>query len=334
MSDRSITDKRIPVTVLTGFLGAGKTSLLNRMLSDLSSKQLAIIVNEFGEISIDGELIVSGDEELIELSSGCICCVVRGDLIRTMRSLLKQKSQLDGIIIETTGLANPSPVIQTMIIDKVICGQCRLDSVICVVDAIHILGQLENNSDAADQIAFCDHIVLNKIADGSVPLEEIETTLRQLNPHAKISRTNYSNIPVASVINRYGFDLELIDEQLLYPNDEKVHKHEHANHINRSGITSASLTYDKPLNAEMLEDWLQALLSRYGNDILRTKGVFNIAGEDRKLLVQAVQMMIEGDFGSEWERGERLSRVVFIGRNLDIEILTKGLQSCQKTIAA
>ena len=295
---------------------------------------MAIIVNEFSEISIDGELIVAGDEELIELSSGCICCVVRGDLIRTMRSLLKQKPHLDGIIIETTGLANPSPVIQTMIIDKVICGQCRLDSVICVVDAIHILDQLENNPDAADQIAFSDHIVLNKIADGSVPLEELETTLRRLNPHAKISRTNYSNIPAASLINRYGFDLDLIDEQLLQLNEKIVYKHDHAIHIDRSGITSASLTYDKPLNAEMLENWLQELLSRYGNDILRTKGVFNIAGEDRKLLVQAVQMMIEGDFGSEWGQGERLTRLVFIGRNLNIEILTKGLQSCQEPIAA
>lgn len=335
MSERANTDKRIPVTVLTGFLGAGKTSLLNRILSDLSGKELAIIVNEFGEICIDGELIVSGDEELIELSSGCICCVVRGDLIRTIRSLLKQKPQLDGIIIETTGLANPSPVIQTMIIDKVICGQCRLDSVICVVDAIHIFGQLESYPDAADQIAFCDHIVLNKIADGSVPKEEIESALRQLNPHAKISRTNYSNIPATAVTNRYGFDLELIDEQLLHfnENEEKVHKHDNTNHIDRSGITSASLTYDKPLNAEMLEEWLQNLLSRYGNDILRTKGVFHIAGQDRKLLVQAVQMMIEGDFGSEWGQGERLSRLVFIGRNLDIEILAKGFQSCQKTIA-
>ena len=156
-------DARIPVTVLTGYLGAGKTTLLNRLLVDLTGKSFAVIVNEFGDIGIDGDLIETGDEELIELSSGCICCVVRGDLIRTMRNLLSEKPGLDGIVIETTGLANPSPVIQTMVIDQVIGAQCRLDSVVCVVDAVNVIEQLKHGDDAADQIAFSDHLILNKV---------------------------------------------------------------------------------------------------------------------------------------------------------------------------
>jgi G3E family GTPase len=327
-------DQRIPVTVLTGFLGSGKTTLLNRILDEKSGKDLAIIVNEFGDIGIDGELIKSGEEELIELSNGCVCCVIRGDLIRTIRSLLKNKPNLDGIIIETTGLANPSPVIQTMVIDQVICGQCRLDSVVCVVDAVHILDQLETGPDAADQIAFCDHIVLNKVADTSESIKKIKNIVQQLNPLAKLTLTNHSNIPSKAVINCYGFDLDRIEKNLSPIIDEKITIHDQTNHIDRSGITSLSLTTNKPIDEEKLENWLQDLLFRYGNDILRTKGIFNIVGKDRKLLVQAVQMMIEGDFGDEWGHEERLTRLVFIGRNLKTDELREGFQSCQPKLAA
>ena len=323
------TDPRIPVTVLTGYLGAGKTTLLNRILADLSAERFAIIVNEFGAIGIDGDLIESGEEELIELSSGCICCVVRGDLVRSLRELLNDKPALEGIIIETTGLANPSPVIQTMVVDQVIAAQCRLDSVVCVVDAINIYTQLADGADAAHQIAFSDHIVLNKANDAIAPLDGIENRLRKLNPFAPITRANRSDVPVCEVLNRNGFDLDQIELRLAPILDAQHH-----NHIDSSGITSVSLTCDEPLDAKSLEVWLEDLLTRRGADILRTKGVLSILGDDRKFVLQAVNMMLEGDYLGLWRGDVRISRLIFIGRNINFEDLDRGFQGCQSRAAA
>ncbi len=317
---------------MTGYLGAGKTSLVNNILAGLAGRKYAVIVNEFGDIGIDGELIEAGSEELIELSSGCICCVIRGDLVRTLRQLISERPEIEGIIIETTGLANPSPVIQTMVVDQVIGAQCRLDSVIAVVDAAHILDQLAAHSDAADQIAFSDFILLNKISDSAAPLAEIEARVRKINPFAEIAATDHARIDVEKVLDRGSFELARVEAKIdRIPAAGKVgdHSHHSHDHISADGISSFSLSSDEPVNPELLQEWLQDLLSRHGNDILRTKGVLWADGAPRKLILQAVNMMLEGQFGDLWGDETPKSRLVFIGRRLDRTALRIGFENCR-----
>lgn len=251
---------------------------------------------------------------------------MRGDLIRTIRALLARKSTLDGIIIETTGLANPSPVIQTMVIDQVISSQCRLDSVLCLVDCAHIGDQIGHSPDAVQQIAFSDHIVLNKIDVTSSSLEQIERKIHSINPFARISRTTRSQIAVGDIVGCCSFELERVEDQLP-PLVENGHHH-HDNHIHAGGISSLSFTSDTLLDADRLERWIEQLLARQGNDILRIKGVLSVVGSDKKLVLQAVNMMLEGDYVDNTLKGKCISRLVFIGRNLDREALAKGFESC------
>jgi G3E family GTPase len=345
---------QIPVTVLTGYLGAGKTTLLNRILSENHGKKYAVIVNEFGEIGIDNDLIVGADEEVFEMNNGCVCCTVRGDLIRVVAGLMKRKGQFDGIIIETTGLADPGPVAQTFFVDDEVKAKTKLDSVTTVVDAKHVLLRLSDSHEAAEQIAFADQIVLNKtdlVSDSD--LRMIEARIRRLNPLAPIHRAQRSNVPLDAILGRGGFDLERIVElepEFLNPahgeaghvhdehcgHDHDDHGHDHHDHAHDGNtaprydddIKGVSLRLDKPVDAHKVTAWLNKLLEVQGPDILRAKGIIDVKDESKRLVFQAVHMILEGDLQRDWKPGEeRYSRMVFIGRNLDEAALKAGFEA-------
>jgi G3E family GTPase len=340
----AMTDKT-PVTVLTGYLGAGKTTLLNRILSEDHGKTYAVIVNEFGEIGIDNDLIVGADEEVFEMNNGCVCCTVRGDLIRVVQGLAKRKGGFDAIIVETTGLADPGPVAQTFFVDEDVKARTRLDSVTTVVDAKHILLRLSDSREAREQIAFADQIVLNKIdlvSEGDLRL--IEARLRRMNPLAPIHRAQRSNVPLEAILGRGGFDLERIIElepEFLNPVHGAVghvhddaceqdhHDHGPGGHDHEDDIKGVALRLDQPVDSNRISRWLSDLLAQQGPDILRAKGILDVKGEPRRMVFQAVHMILEGDLQREWRDGEeRYSRMVFIGRNLDEAQLKAGFEAC------
>ena len=338
-----------PVTVLTGYLGAGKTTLLNRILSEDHGKRYAVIVNEFGEIGIDNDLIVGSDEEVYEMNNGCVCCTVRGDLIRVVSGLMKRKGGFDAIIIETTGLADPAPVAQTFFVDDDVRARTKLDSVTAVVDAKHVLLRLADSREAREQIAFADQIVLNKTdLVSEAELREVESRLRRLNPLAPIHRSVRSNVPLSAVLGRGGFDLSRVleaDAAFLNPahgeaghvhdedcdhdhHDHDGHDHHHHDHV-IDDIRGVSLRLDRPVDGDKITRWLNDLLQERGPDILRAKGIVDVKGDDRRLVFQAVHMILEGDWQRAWKSDEdRYSRMVFIGRNLDDNELKRGFEAC------
>ncbi|THD60382.1 GTP-binding protein [Phenylobacterium sp.] len=353
---RKSSDKT-PVTVLTGYLGAGKTTLLNRILSEDHGKRYAVIVNEFGEVGIDNDLIVGADEEVFEMNNGCVCCTVRGDLIRVVAGLMKRQSAsgkggFDAIIVETTGLADPGPVAQTFFVDEDVRAKTQLDSVTTVVDAKHLPLRLADSREAAEQVAFADQIILNKTdLVSAAELAEVERMIRRLNPLAPIHRAERSDVPLDLVLGRGSFDLARIEEiqpDFLNPahgepghvhdddcdhdHDHEGHHHHHHDHgghdVEASGIRGISLTSHRPLDANKVTAWLNEVLQTQGPDILRAKGILDVAGEHRRLVFQAVHMILEGDFQGPWRDGaDRYSRLVFIGRNLDEAALRAGFEA-------
>ncbi|MFT4121382.1 CobW family GTP-binding protein [Bradyrhizobium sp.] len=343
------TAPKIPVTVLTGYLGAGKTTLLNRILSENHGKKYAVIVNEFGEIGIDNDLIIGADEEVFEMNNGCICCTVRGDLVRIMDGLMRRKGKFDAIIVETTGLADPAPVAQTFFVDEDVQKNARLDAVVTVADAKWLSDRLKDAPEAKNQIAFADVIVLNKTDLVSKPeLAEVEARIRGINPYAKLHRTERCQVALADVLDRGAFDLDrILDiEPSFLEADDHDHDHDHHHHHDHDhhhhhdhghglkhyhdeDMQSLSLKTDKPLDPNVFMPWLQNLVQVEGQKILRSKGILAFHDDDDRYVFQGVHMMLEGNHQRKWKDGEpRESRLVFIGRELPEETIRKGFESC------
>ena len=313
----------VPVTVLTGYLGAGKTTLLNRLLTEQHGRKYAVVINEFGELGVDGDLVVDTDEEVFEMNNGCICCTVRGDLIRIINGLMKRRTKFDGIIVETTGLANPAPVAQTFFVDEDVRARTRLDAIVTVVDAKTLPARLADSAEAEEQIAFADVIVLNKIDLVSADdLASVEGRIRAINPAAVIHHADHSRVPVTAILDQGAFDLARVLERT--PDFLENTEHTHNDDIN-----SMSFEVREPIDGQRFNQWIGLLLQERGADLLRTKGILDFAGEDRRYAFQAVHMMADGDFIGPWREGEtRSSRIVFIGRNLNRPQLRRGFESC------
>ncbi len=319
------TTAQVPVTVLTGYLGAGKTTLLNRILSENHGRRFAVVINEFGELGVDNDLVVDADEEVFEMNNGCICCTVRGDLIRIIGGLMRRKGRFDGIIVETTGLADPAPVAQTFFVDEDVKRATRLDAIVTVVDAKHLPARLKDSSEAQEQIAFADIIVLNKM-DLVAPAEadEVERMIKAINPYAEIRRSTKSDVPLDAVIGRDAFNLaRILEREPEFLSGEDHHEHD-------SEVNSVSFEVSRPIDAERFNAWISRLLQEKGQDLLRTKGILHYAGDRRRFAFQAVHMIADGDYIGEAKEGDpRRSKIVFIGRDLNRPQLRRGFEACQ-----
>jgi G3E family GTPase len=352
-----VSSEKVPVTVLTGYLGAGKTTLLNRILSEPHGKKYAVIVNEFGEIGIDNDLVVGADEEVFEMNNGCVCCTVRGDLVRILDGLMRRKGKFDAVIVETTGLADPAPVAQTFFVDENVGRKTRLDAVVTVADAKWLSDRLKDAPEAKNQIAFADVILINKTDLVSAEeLREVEGRIRGINPYAKVHRTERAQIPLHEVLGRNAFDLDrILNIEPDFLETEDDHDHHHADghdhdhgrgdghdhhhhdghkhgglkHYHDEEMQSVSLKSDKPLDPDKFFPWVQNLVQTEGPSILRCKGILSFKNDDDRFVFQGVHMILDGDHQRPWNQDEkRDSRIVFIGRKLPEEKIRQGFESC------
>ena len=317
----------VPVTILTGFLGSGKTTLLNRILKEDHGHRIAVIENEFGEIGVDNEIIETGEEQIVEMNNGCICCTVRGDLIRILGTLKEKRDQgalkFDRVVIETTGMADPGPVAQTFFTDEEIGNYYLLDSIITLVDAKHAPKQLDEFHEAQEQVGFADRILLSKtdlVPEGET--DALMQRLRTMNPRAHQKKVHFGEADIKELLDIRGFNLNAVLE--LDPEFLTSDYHEHDD-----DVKSFVWKDPRPLNMEKIETFLSLMVQNYGEDLLRYKGVLNIQGEPRRMIFQGVHMLMGGSPGSPWQAGEkRESVMVFIGRKLPRRLFEEGLAYC------
>ena len=321
MDDDDIS-RKASVIILTGFLGAGKTTLLNRILTADHGRRIAVIVNEFGEVGIDHHLLIASDQEVVQMNNGCICCTVRGDLLRALFQLLEHRSGFDTVVIETTGLAEPAPVAQTLYADERLRSAFTLAGVVTVVDAKHISSQIDASEEAREQIAFADLLLLNK-TDLSTPeaLDQLERKIGALNPVARIHRTRNSDLDLAAV-------LEPGSTELAQRIDRAVAAH-HAGHHHHLHVSTVCIVEPGDLDGLKVSMWLRSLIAELGADMLRMKGILNLRGDPDQFWFQGVQVEFEGRPGRAWNPGEeRVNRLVFIGRDLDQAKIAQGFRTC------
>ncbi len=403
---------KTPVTVLTGFLGAGKTTLLNRILTEKHGRRIAVIENEFGEIGIDNDLVLSSNEEIFEMNNGCICCTVRGDLIRTITKLMRRKDRFDYILIETTGLADPGPVLQTFFMDEDIRQHTRLDGLVTVVDAKHYDQHMQDGRECAEQIAFADVVILSKTDLVDKPdVRGIEAAIRSINTRARIVPATRGSTDIDALLNIGGFDLEsALEREPAFLSEDASHTHDHAHdhdhdhdhddhdhahdhahahghahhhahgepghvcddhchhdhdhdhdhdhahahdhdhahahahddghehghnhirsHVHDTEVGSVGIELEGDFDAAKLEVWLRTLLMEEGKDIFRSKGILAVRGSDKRLIFQGVHMTMDAAEGKPWGDAPRISRMVFIGRNLDRDMFNAGFKGCLAT---
>ncbi|HKC42795.1 MAG TPA: GTP-binding protein [Burkholderiales bacterium] len=321
-------DEMVPVTILTGFLGAGKTTLLNRILREHHGRRIAVIENEFGEAGVDNELLLKGgSEQIVEMNNGCLCCTVRGDLIRILGTLKAKREAgevaFERVIIETTGMADPGPVAQTFFLDDQISEYYLLDSVITLVDAKHAPRQLDEFHEAQEQVGFADRILVSKSELVSEPeAEALRARLVRMNPRAPIKKVHFGDAPLAEILDIRGFNLNAIlaiDPEFL---EEDDHHHDDA-------VRSFVFRADRPFDGVKLEEFLSSMIQVYGNDMLRYKGVLSLKDNPHRVVFQGVHMLMGGDLGRRWGDDEpRASAMVFIGRNLPKDVFIQGLEQC------
>ena len=318
MSDEKKT-KVLPVTLLAGFLGSGKTTLLNYILKQNHGKRIAVIENEFGEIGIDSEFVIGADADIFEMSNGCICCSIRGDLIETLNRLLEKQQDFDHIIIESTGLASSGPLAQAFLVEDDLSKSLVLDGIITLVDSKHINNNLNEQEVVWEQIAFSNVILLNKtdlVSENE--LIDLEKKVRQINPTAKIFHTSHAAIDLDQILNIGGFDINNVLDENSFPS----HSHEPG-----QGISSVSLTFPEFVEPNRLNHWLQMLFLTEGMNVFRGKGILNVENSADRYIFQSVYMMFEGRFDKPWGEVTPENKIVFIGQNLDAQRLEISLKN-------